>query len=59
MLALVINWNIDLTGVISRMESVGEAGDTEVDEGRMEEIDVQVFQDSETGKFYVVQPDEE
>jgi hypothetical protein len=59
MLALVINWNIDLTGVISRMESVGDAGDTEVDEGRMEEMDVQVYQDSETGKFYVVQPDEE
>ncbi|MDR2587529.1 MAG: DUF2149 domain-containing protein [Coriobacteriales bacterium] len=59
MLALVINWNIDLTGVISRMESVGDAGDTEVDQNRMEEIEVQVYQDQETGKYYVVQPDEE
>ncbi|MDR2106051.1 MAG: DUF2149 domain-containing protein [Coriobacteriales bacterium] len=59
MLALVINWNIDLTGVISRMESVGDAGDTEVDANRIQEMDVQVFQDSETGKYYVVQPEEQ
>lgn len=59
MLALVINWNIDLTGVISRMESVGEAGDTEVDQSRIQEMDVQVYQDTETGRYYVVQPDEE
>jgi hypothetical protein len=37
---------------------VGDVGDTEVDEGRMQEIEVQVYQDQETGKFYVVQPDE-
>jgi hypothetical protein len=58
MLALVLNWNIDLTGVISRMESVGTAGDTEVDAGRMEEMEAQVYRDQETGKFYIVQPDE-
>jgi hypothetical protein len=56
MLALVINWNIDLTGLVSRMESVESAGDTEVDENRMQEMEVQVYQDTETGKYYVVDP---
>jgi hypothetical protein len=56
MLALVINWNIDLTGLVMRMESVENAGDTEVDENRMQEKDVQVYQDTETGKYYVVDP---
>ncbi|MDR1183359.1 MAG: DUF2149 domain-containing protein [Coriobacteriales bacterium] len=54
MLALVINWNIDLTGLVSRMESAGDQGDTEVDEGRMQEIEVRVYQDTQTGKYYVV-----
>jgi hypothetical protein len=54
MLALVINWNIDLAGIVSRMESANAQGDTEVDEGRMQEIEVRVYQDTETGKYYVV-----
>jgi hypothetical protein len=56
MLALVINWNIDLTGLISRMEGVGNSGDTEVDIDRMQEIEVTVYQDQVTGEYYVVNP---
>ena len=57
MLALVINWNIDLSGQISRMESVGSSGDTEVDPSSVVEMDMQVYMDEETGNYYVVQPE--
>jgi hypothetical protein len=56
MLALVINWKIDLTGLVSRMDAVETSGDTEVNQNRMQEMDLQVYQDSETGRYYVVDP---
>lgn len=56
MLALVINWQIDLTGLVARMESVGTTGDSTVEENRMQEMDVQVYRDRETGRYYVIDP---
>jgi hypothetical protein len=67
MLALVINWNIDVSPeqgaaatstseIISEIEGFNNGEDTEIDaEGNYEKMDVEVYRDPVTGKLFMVE----
>jgi hypothetical protein len=67
MLALVINWNIDVSPeqsstttspseITSEIEGFTNGEDTEIDaEGNYEKMDVEVYRDPTTGKLFMVE----
>jgi hypothetical protein len=67
MLALVINWNIDVSpsnsavpntppSIVSEIEGGGNGEDTEFDaNSQLEKVDVEVYRDPVTGKLYMVE----
>jgi hypothetical protein len=66
MLALVINWNIDVSPeqgaatssseIISEIEGFNDSDDTEIDaEGNYEKMDVEVYRDPVSGKLFMVE----
>jgi hypothetical protein len=67
MLALVINWNIDVSPlkadapttpseIVSEIEGFGEGGETEIDaDAQFEKMNVEVYRDPVTGKLYMVE----
>jgi hypothetical protein len=63
MIALVAAWHIDVTPTatqanMSQIEGMGNNGDTQISDNQYQKMDVIVYRDSATGKYFVVDPND-